>query len=253
MVWGRSVWGNHRIRRSRYIDGEGSRLTVPSSFPELWFFVALVIPGVTYAWAKRRFVGWQAPNQDIGTRTLEALFASVVFLLVYGAAFFLISGAAFTDAGAQLEQLVAQWPGALTWVVAAALLVGLPVLSAYLMNARWVKVPMDGGKTKRKQVNRVKDTPRGWDKAAFTAYTPRFVRVRIADGSWYGGWFDSDSLVSTYPHERDLFVQVQWQMSPEGDFVEPIPGSLGVWIPVTSDCIVEWVSGVPAGGEEEER
>lgn len=182
MVWGRSVWATTGSDAAGALTGEGSRLTVPSSFPELWFFVALVIPGITYAWAKRRFVGWQAPNQDVGTRTLEALFASVVFLLVYGAAFFLISGAAFTDAGAQLEQWVAQWHGALTWVVAAALLVGLPVLAAYLMNARWVKVPMDGEKTKWKQVNRAKDTPRGWDKAAFTAYTPRFVRVKTADG-----------------------------------------------------------------------
>lgn len=128
------------------------------------------------------------------------------------------------------------------------------MLAAYAMNARWVRVPMADGKLTWKQVNRARDTPRGWDKAAFTAYTPpRFVRVRTADGSWYGGWFDSDSLVSTYPHERDLFIEVQWQMSSEGGFIKPIPGSVGVWIPITSDCVVEWVSGVPAGGEEEVR
>lgn len=42
-------------------------------------------------------------------------------------------------------------------------------------------------------------------------------------------------------------------MSPEGGFIKPIPGSLGVWIPITSDCIVEWVSDVLADGEEENR
>lgn len=72
-------------------------------------------PGNHLRWAKRRFVGWQAPNQDIGTRILEALFASVVFLLVYGAAFFLISGAALADAGAQLGQALTRWHGAVTW------------------------------------------------------------------------------------------------------------------------------------------
>jgi hypothetical protein len=217
------------------------------------FFVALVIPGITCAWAKRRFVGWQAPNQDVGTRILEALFASIVFLLVYGTIFFLISGATISGAGAELERLTAHWQGVLTWSVAALLLVGIPVLFAYLVNARWVRVDMSDGKRRWKQVNRAKETPRGWDKAAFTAYTPRFVRVKTAGGAWYGGWFDSDSLISTYPHERDLFIAAQWQMDKDGGFVAPIRGSLGVWIPVTSECVVEWVSGVQGdeeGGEQ---
>lgn len=146
-------------------------MSVPSSLLELLFFAALVVPGITYAWAKRRFVGWQAPNQDVGSRVLEALFVSAAFLIVYGAVFFFISGATGEGAAIQLDIATRQWPGAWVWILGAGLLVGLPILAAHFLNARWVRVPMSDGTTKRKQVNRAKDTPRGWDKGAFTAYT----------------------------------------------------------------------------------
>lgn len=226
-------------------------MTVPSSVPELLFFAALVIPGISYAWAKRRFVGWQAPNQDVGSRVLEALFVSVAFLIVYGAVFFVISGATIHGASNQLNVLAQEWQGSWVWVLGAMLLVGLPILAAYLINARWVKTPMADGTIQRKQVNRAKDTPRGWDKGAFTAYTPRFVRIKTANGAWFGGWFDGDSLISTYPHEKDIFIQVQWRMGPEGEFVEPIEESLGVWVPITDTCIVEWLA-APANTEAKE-
>lgn len=217
-------------------------MKVPSSIPELLFFAALIVPGVTYAWAKRRFVGWQAPNQDVGSRMLEALFVSAAFLIAYGAVFFFISGSTMADTASQLEAITHKWPGASVWVLGAVLLVGLPISASYFLNARWVKTAMADGKTKRKQINRAKDTPRGWDKGAFTAYTPRFVRIKTAGGVWYGGWFDADSLVSTYPHEKDIFIEAQWQMSPDGDFIAAVEDSLGVWVPITNDCIVEWLA-----------
>ncbi|MHA7298832.1 DUF6338 family protein [Pseudarthrobacter sp. MDT3-1] len=227
-------------------------MTVPSSLPELFFFAAMVVPGITYAWAKRRFVGWQAPNQDVGARVLEALFVSAAFLIAYGALFFAISGATIADAAVQLDAVTQKWHGAWVWILGAVLLVGLPTLASYFINARWVKTPMSDGTVKRKQVNRSKDTPRGWDKCAFSAYTPRFVRIKTSNGSWYGGWFDSDSLVSTYPHEKDIFIQMQWQMGPDGEFIAAVEESLGVWVPVTNDCIVEWLA-APADQESNEE
>ena len=54
--------------------------------------------------------------------------------------------------------------------------------------------------------------------------------------------------MSTYPHENDTFIQMQWQMGPDGEFIAAVEASLGVWVPVTNDCIVEWLA-APADEE----
>lgn len=54
-------------------------------------------------------------------------------------------------------------------------------------------------------------------------------------------------FIATYPEERDIFIPYQWKMSPDGEFVSQIEGTLGIYVPLTGPERVEWISpGPPA-------
>jgi hypothetical protein len=117
---------------------------------------------------------------------------------------------------------------------------GLIAVIAYL-RLEWVE-EIDDGKSRRHLVRRggYRNFPSAWDRAAPGA-GGTFVRVRLADGHWVGGWYSSGSSVSTYPHTRDLFIERQYNMEKDGNFGSPVEGSSGVWLAVTDDLVVEWI------------
>jgi hypothetical protein len=87
-------------------------------------------------------------------------------------------------------------------------------------------------------------TPSGWDRAAPDRGSA-FVRIFTEDERWVGGWLGPGSYVSTYPQPRDIFIDVEWKMSSSGDFLEPVPDSLGVFVPLTGKERVAWIATPP--------
>ena len=223
-------------------------MNLPESVPALLLFFTLVVPGVVFSWVRGWTVGPQGPRQDEASRVLDALVAGTLFAVTYGGVFLLIAGGTGEQAFALLEDLWRSWPGWGVVAVYAGLLLLVPAVLAFSLSAKFAKIPtVEGGEvvTKWRRINRYRSIPRGWEKAAFGAYSPRLVRVRVDSGEWFGGWYDSNSLMSTYPHERDLFIEYQWKMGPNGEFVEAMIGSLGVWVPITDRCVVEWMAADP--------
>jgi len=98
---------------------------------------------------------------------------------------------------------------------------------------RWLKKPVRRGG--------YRNFPTAWDRAA-PGLGGTFVRVRLADGKWIGGWYSSSSFVSTYPHSRDLYIQQQYNMSKNGRFKSAVEGSSGVWLAIGDADVVEWVT-----------
>lgn len=149
------------------------------------------------------------------------------------------------------------WRNTPAWwigLVAVLLLVVVPGALAALMS--WsrvtVEVQEDGtAKRVRRRVNRNQAIPRAWDYSAFGADTPRFVRIKTSTGVYIGGWFDAGGYISTYPYDRDIFIAHQWRMSKTGRFIEKMEGSLGVWVPITDACHVEWIAHTPSDNREE--
>ena len=68
------------------------------------------------------------------------------------------------------------------------------------------------------------------------------MRVRLADGVWVGGWFSTDSYMSTYPVAPDLFIESAWKMDADGGFVSKVPNTRGVWVAIPPGTVVEWVA-----------
>lgn len=229
-------------------------MSVPGSFPEVLFFIVLIVPGVAYSLARRMVVGWQSPDHGAAARLFEALFVSLVFDAIYLLVLLSVLGWTGDNAIERAEELIGALPGGVVALTMIVLLLLVPAAVGYLIPARLkvLHVTTKSGRQRSKvhQVNRSRSTPRAWDHAAFRAYEPCFVRVRTEDGRYYGGWFDADSLVSTYPFSRDIFIAVAWNMGEFGEFESEAPNTRGVWIPVTDGCIVEWIDPPSTNGEE---
>lgn len=219
-------------------------MPLPESVPQVLIYVAMLVPGFSYATARIWRGGWNSPDTSAASRILEALFVSAIFIVVYGAfAIGLAGGPRKVESWISTD--VSGWE---PWAIAGLtllLLVVVPGGTGWWRAASRVKVAVEkGGKqtTKKVATNRNQPTPRGWDLMAYRGVTSRFVRVLTESGEYYGGWWGEDSYMSTYPHDRDIFIAVQWKMGESGEFLEEMPGTLGVWLPITDACVVEWTA-----------
>lgn len=226
-------------------------------------FIAMLVPGVSFVTVRTWFVGWRSPDYGAGSRILEALYVSAIFVIVY-------AGLALAGLGLFSEKpdmstlgrfelwITAGWRQTTSWwtgLLAVLLLVVVPAAVAALLSWSRLVVEVDEsgvGRFVRKKVNRNRATPRAWDYMAYGADTPRFVRIKTADGIYIGGWFDAGGYVSTYPYDRDIFITHQWRMSPQGAFLEPVEDSLGVWVPIADGCHVEWIAQPPQSTNNQE-
>lgn len=235
-------------------------MNLPESLSQVLIYLAMLVPGFSYVTVRTWFVGWRSPDYGAGSRILEAIYVSAIFVIVYVGlgltAFGLASEFTNLDTLGSFEGWLSDgWRNTPAWcigLIALVLLVGVPGGVAALMSWSRVVVEVDeDGSAKRvhKASNRNQGTPRAWDYAAYGADTPRFVRVKSATGVYIGGWFDAGGYVSTYPYDRDIFIAHQWRMSKTGEFKEPIENSFGVWVPITDDCHVEWIRRPTPDGE----
>jgi hypothetical protein len=212
-------------------------MVIPSTALGIVFLLVLVIPGTVYA-SVRTTVGGRGPHDsEIGTRVLQAVIASVLlnsaYLLVFGD--WLIE--LFTRDGVTERPRVA---GA----TALALGVLVPALLAYVIHGKprirrgfgrvsWLPWP--------RTTTGYETTPTAWDWAV-QRRGGRWIRIRVTEGRWIGGWFSGRSFVSTYPEPRDIFIAEQHTMTPEGSFGPAVEDSAGVWLTVNDGYIVEWIN-----------
>lgn len=54
--------------------------------------------------------------------------------------------------------------------------------------------------------------------------------VNLTDGRRIGGRYDSNSFVSSYPADEQIYLEEVWKLNGDGKFVEQIKGSRGILI-----------------------
>ncbi len=211
-------------------------MVIPSTVYQLFSILLLVVPGLVYAAVRRRLKGPVPEDRDFSVRLIRAIAVSAVLDLVYlwadGPRIVTLATAKAQSAGA--PRGFAAHPREAGWL-GLVLLVAVPGGLGLLAHVRLHKRPWPLGLA---QVNH--PTPSAWDRAA-----PRrggcFVRVRATDGRWVGGWLDTDAFVSTYPEPRDIFIDTEWAMSADGEFLHRVVGSRGVYVPLATTERVAWV------------
>ncbi|GAB3313797.1 DUF6338 family protein [Geodermatophilus aquaeductus] len=215
-------------------------MLVPTSVFQLAAVLLLMLPGIVYTAVRRRLVGPTPEDQAFSVRLTRALAVSVVFDIAY-----------VLIAGPWLVDLLSPRPGSndalsgltnrprVAAAVALLLLIVVPTAIAALGQLRLRKPLL--GERPLALAPVYHPTPSAWDQAALER-GGAFVRVFTEDGHWVGGWLGAGAYVSTYPQPRDLFIDEEWKLGPAGDFLERVPDSLGVFVPLTGKERVAWIS-----------
>lgn len=224
----------------------GFTVTLPSSLFQVIALVVLVVPGISFATMRTWLKGLRTSDKTVGSRVLEAIFLSVVFDSVYG-----IAAVAVVAANGPVRSglFAFEHPWAVA-ILAVVLFLALPAAVAYFMFANFTWTPIGLRWLFYPKLNtRFSTTPTAWDEVANHLTAGRFVRVRLPDGIWVGGWFSTRSFMSTYPENTDIYIESQYRMSPDGEFDERVEATAGVWVRVTDNSIVEWLD----SSEEHEK
>ncbi|MEU2134568.1 DUF6338 family protein [Streptomyces sp. NPDC056004] len=218
----------------------------PSTVAQLAALVLLLLPGLTYQFLRERWRGPVASEAQLGERMLRAVTASVALNGLYVIA----AGPALVGAWRQakgpgksgvsaLTQLVATHPRAVgLW--ALVLFLGVPAAAAAAVSHA----------ERRKARTAYRPVPTAWDYALGARDAgPCFVRARLKDGTWVGGWFGSRSYTSGYPRDPDLYLQWSYQMGPDGSFGARVEGTDGIYLRLSDVDILEMVK-APEGGAD---
>ena len=218
-------------------------MLIPTSVFQLAAVLLLAVPGIVYTAARRRLVGPTPEDQAFSVRLTRAIAVSVILDLTYVLVLspWLVQLQDRRWTAEEILNGIAARPR-LAAVVALLLLVIVPTAIAVLGQLR-----------PRKPFQLLRPltlapiyhpTPSAWDRAAPDRGNA-FVRIFTEDERWVGGWLGPGAYVSTYPQPRDIFIDVEWKMSSTGDFLEPVPGSLGVFVPLTGKERVAWITTPP--------
>lgn len=114
--------------------------------------------------------------------------------------------------------------GCIAWLDNIIPIVGLfiiPAISPYLI----IKLQQ----TKWCRDNMILPQPTAWDYI-FGQREAYWVIVYLKSGDRVGGIYDCRSYTSSYPDERDIYIEQLWDLDDNGGFTEPIEQSEGMWI-----------------------
>jgi len=215
-------------------------MSLPVNAYGVGVLVILVLPGVVWTSVRIAVRGRVAHDRDVSARILQALMVSVVL----DATYILVAG----DRLVGQIRAAARGEVAQPRVSAAAvliLMVAVPALLAYLVygRPRWRNLKIRGLHWLRLPLSQsgYEATPTVWDWAA-----PQrggcWVRIRVGEGKWVGGWYGDQSFVSTYPEARDIYVEEQHHVDAAGVIGGLAAGSAGFWLSLKDGDVVEWVN-----------
>jgi Family of unknown function (DUF6338) len=194
----------------------------------------------------QRLRGPTPEDRDVGTRVLRAAAVGVgldlVYVLTAGPTLvrqFRAADSATTHSAA----FVLHPREAALW--ALLLVAVIPGLLSLIVHAQAVLRDAPRGLTVAERLRRVahttyRTTPTAWDYIALKR-GGCFVRIRLPEGEYIGGWVDERAFVSGYPEPRDLFIASQWALDPQGRFLHKIVGTLGFYVAIGDSVLVEWL------------
>lgn len=214
-------------------------MTLPTDGFGILTYLALIVPGIVFIMVRSQFRGFRDVDRTVGGRLLLAFVVSVVFDVIYLAVF----GAAVVERLQTGDPVTPMEVSLAAWMFVATALV-IPAIASWVIygDGKLLRpLHQFAARMKARLTNsRYESTPTAWDLAT-TSTEATWVRIRIADGVWVGGKFADNSYFSTYPEPRDIFIEKQYTLTEDGDFVAAVEGSAGVWVAVRDDYQVEWL------------
>ncbi|AZZ56611.1 hypothetical protein C5E08_12380 [Rathayibacter iranicus] len=231
-------------------------VVVPDSVLGVVALVALVVPGVLYASVRVWAGGFRWTDHTVSARLFEAVLVSIAL----DAAYLVVAGPELMRVASDPRAALLREPAEVgRWILVLGVLVPVALGCALHVRLRWWRPPLRvlrvrGLRWVRVPVGRTtayESVPTAWDKVA-PRMRDTWVRVQLPDGRRVGGWISVASFASTYPRSRDIYIQEQFEVLPDGTFGAKIDGTRGVWLSVPDHSVVEWIEKAAPRAEEEE-
>lgn len=211
----------------------------PSTVFQLAVVVLLVLPGAVYQFLREHWRGPVPQERTLSERVLRALVASVVLDAAYA---IVVGPELLRLIGADEDGLpLADAPDGrirLVGLCGLVLFVAVPVAAAAAVSLL----------QRRRLGARYHGIPSAWNHI-FRDRQPCFVRLRLKDGTWVGGWYGNESYATSYPQPHELHLESAWRMHSDGSFAERVGGTAGLLVRGADADIVEMVDAPPAAPE----
>lgn len=214
----------------------------PATVAQLVVLAVALLPGVVYQVVRENRRGLVPGESDLGHRLLRALTVSVVldslyFVVLGGRPAELVRPDSFPDHAREAA------------LYALVLLFVLPALAA--LTVSWLE--------QRRLRARYRGTPSGWDHL-FRDRDACYLRARLKDGTWVGGWYGKHSYASSFPQAPELYLERSHRRAADGTFGGQVHNTRGLYVRGEDIDILELVDRwtppqgpgpLPAAGSEE--
>lgn len=211
----------------------------PSTVVQLALLVMVVLPGITYQFLREHWRGPVPGERNLGERVMRALAASVML-----DAFYLIA------AGPYLTRVIrGVGTDGQSYLSKEPRLAGLLVLGLFLAAPAAAAAGVSFLQRRRVRTVRFRATPTAWDRL-FQERGSCFVRLRLRDGVWIGGWYGTRSYATSYPHPTELYLESAWLMRPDGTFHRRIEQTGGLYIRAADTDVLEILLPPPAAPDD---
>ncbi|WP_435972096.1 DUF6338 family protein [Streptomyces sp. Qhu_M48] len=209
----------------------------PATVAHLALVILVIAPGITYQLLRERWRGAMPGEQDIAQRVLRALVASVALDAVYA----LVIGPHLLEfAGPGDVWTVFREHLRATGAAVLGLVFAIPAAAAWCVSRL----------ERRRLRGTYRSTPTAWDHM-FRDCPPSFVRARLKDGTWVGGWYGSRSYAAFYPHPPGLFLERSYRMKADGTFSSEITRSAGIYVDGANIDILELLTNAATEAPDE--
>lgn len=202
----------------------------PSTVFQLGMLALLVLPGITYQFLRERWRGPVPGERGLGERVLRSIASSILLDTLY----LIVAGPALVRLARSLG--THGWDG----FVGQARLAGLLGLLLFIVIPAAAAGCVTWWQRRGTRWARYRGTPTAWD-SMFQNRGSCFVRVRLRDGAWAGGWYGTRSYATSYPQAAEIYLQTAWVMDSDGSFVRPIKRSGGLHVRASDIDVLELV------------
>ena len=72
--------------------------------------------------------------------------------------------------------------------------------------------------------------PTAWDWVFLSQTDGCWIVAEMDDGSLVGGEYGAASFVSLSPHRTDMFLEKEYYLDEDHNFLDMLPDTVGVWI-----------------------
>lgn len=169
----------------------------------VFWFVVLFLPGFLSAEVYGMMVASERP--DFSKDFYKAVAFSILNFAVFAPILYGMNNAEW------FNHLWVVW--VTTYVVFIAAPIGWAFLMKWLRDANWTPFLSCDNKA--------------WDYF-FRRREPVWVVACLNDGTKVGGFFAGQSYASSYPSEEQIYIQQQWMLGEDDEFLKPVDQSEGV-------------------------